>query len=186
MYLSIWRAKGLAALRIVFGLIWAIDAWFKWQPAFIDKLTTYLTGRLPGQPPQIQAWIHFWHGVVGVDPRLFGYLTAIGETAIALSLILGAFMGLSTLVGVVLTLSIWSTAEGFGGPYVAGSTDIGTAIIYTLVFIGLYLAQAGLVWGLDCLLTPALGRWGWLASGPFSRRTAVPRATEQRATAGSR
>jgi thiosulfate dehydrogenase (quinone) large subunit len=169
-----WRLKGIALLRILFGIVWGIDAWFKWQPAFLDNLTGYITGALPGQSPQVQAWIHFWHHVVGVDPRLFGYLTAIGETALAIGLVLGAFMGLSTVLGIVLTAGIWSTAEGFGGPYVAGSTDIGAAIMYVFVFVGLYLAQAGLTWGLDRRLTPALGRWGFLASGSIprpSRRT---------------
>lgn len=169
MVLSPWRAKGIAILRIVFGIVWAVDAWFKWQPSFIDNLTSYLTGALPGQSPQIRAWIHFWHDIVGIEPRLFGYLTAIGETALAVALILGAFMGLSTFLGIVLSIGIWTTAEGFGGPYAAGSTDIGAAIIYVLVFVGLYLAQAGLTWGLDRRLTPALGRWSWLASGPFHR-----------------
>jgi nitrite reductase (NO-forming) len=32
---------------------------------------------------------------------------------------------------------IWSTAEGFGGPYTSGASDIGTAIIYAIVFAGL-------------------------------------------------
>jgi thiosulfate dehydrogenase (quinone) large subunit len=168
--LSPWRMKGIALLRIAFGVIWGVDAWFKWQPAFLDNLTSYITGALDGQPPQIRAWIHFWHHVIGVDPRLFGYLTAIGETVLAVALILGAFMGLSTLLGIVLSVGVWTTAEGFGGPYVAGSTDIGAAIMYALVFVGLYLAQAGLVWGLDRRLTPALGPWSWLASGPIHVR----------------
>ncbi len=37
---------------------------------------------------------------------------------------------------------IWSTAEGFGGPYTAGSTDIGAAIIYVLVFLALWFGHA--------------------------------------------
>jgi thiosulfate dehydrogenase (quinone) large subunit len=176
MVLSPWRAKGIAILRIVFGIVWAVDAWFKWQPSFIDNLTSYLTGALPGQSPQIRAWIHFWHHVVGIDPKLFGYLTAIGESFLAVALILGVFMGLSTVLGVVLSVGIWTTAEGFGGPYAAGSTDIGAAIMYALVFAGLYLAQAGLIWGLDRRLTPALGRWGWLASGTFHFRSRTPNA----------
>ena len=32
---------------------------------------------------------------------------------------------------------IWATAEGFGGPYTAGASDIGTAVIYAVVFMGL-------------------------------------------------
>lgn len=33
--LSSWRFRGIGVLRILFGLIWAVDAWFKWQPDFI-------------------------------------------------------------------------------------------------------------------------------------------------------
>ncbi len=33
--LAAWRMKGIGILRIVFGLVWAVDAWFKWQPDFI-------------------------------------------------------------------------------------------------------------------------------------------------------
>ncbi len=32
-----WRLQGIGVLRIVFGLVWAIDAWFKWQPDFINN-----------------------------------------------------------------------------------------------------------------------------------------------------
>ena len=74
---------------------------------------------------------------------------AVAETAIALALILGVFMNLTSVLGVLLTVVIWSTAEGFGGPYQAGSTDIGAAVIYALVFAGLFLSSAGLYFGLD-------------------------------------
>jgi nitrite reductase (NO-forming) len=67
----------------------------------------------------------------------------------------------------LLSLVIWTTAEGFGGPYKAGSTDIGAAIIYVIVFVGLFLSRAGLAHGVDRWLTPRLGRWGWIASGPI-------------------
>ena len=81
--LSSWRYRGIGVLRMVFGVVWAVDAWFKWQP---------------------------------------------------------------------------------------GSTDIGAAIIYVLVFAALFLANAGLTMGVDRWLTPALGRWGVLASGPLPQR----------------
>jgi thiosulfate dehydrogenase [quinone] large subunit len=71
-----------------------------------------------------------------------------------------------------MALVIWSTAEGFGGPYAAGSTDIGAAIIYVLVFVALFLTNAGLIMGLDRRLTPAIGSWGILASGPLIRKGA--------------
>jgi len=39
----------------------------------------------------------------------------------------------------VFSLLIWGTAEGFGGPYTSGASDIGTAIIYAVVFAGLLM-----------------------------------------------
>ncbi len=163
--LASWRFKGMGILRIVFGLVWAIDAWFKWQPDFINNFSSYLTGTLDGQPTWVQAWINFWINIVKVDPHVFAHLVAIGETAIAITLIVGAFSNLTYIVGVLLSIVIWTSAEGFGGPYVAGSTDIGAAIIYVLVFAGLFLANAGLYYGVDRYLTPLLGRLGFLASG---------------------
>ncbi len=157
--------KALGVLRILFGLVWAVDAWFKWQPDFTNKFTDYLTGALEGQPAAVQAWIGLWINVVKVDPRIFAYVVALGETAIALGLILGLLSNLTNIGGLLLSVVIWSTAEGFGGPYQPGSTDIGSAIIYALVFAILLFANAGLYWGVDRRLTPALGRWGFLASG---------------------
>ncbi len=180
--LASWRFKGFGILRIVFGLVWAIDAWFKWQPDFINNFSSYLTGTLDGQPGWVQTWINFWIHIVGVDPHIFAHLVAIGETAIAIALIVGAFSNLTYIVGVLLSIVIWTSAEGFGGPYVAGSTDIGAAIIYVLVFAGLFLANAGLYYGVDRYVTPWLGRLGFLASGS-SKTGARQGAVTQRAGA---
>src|SRR6266487_322528 len=163
--LSSWRFKGMGILRIVFGLVWAVDAWFKWRPDFIHNFESYLQGTLDGQPAAVQSWITFWIHVVNVNPHVFAYLVAIGETAVAIGLIFGLFSNLTNISGLLLSVVIWATAEGFGGPYVAGSTDIGAAIIYVLVFAGLFLANAGLYYGVDRYLTPLLGRLGFLASG---------------------
>ncbi len=149
-----WRGKGIGVLRIVFGMVWAIDAWFKWQP-------------LDGQPAPAHAWINFWIHVVQVNPHLFAQLSALGETAVAIGLIFGIFSNITMISGFFLSLMIWSTAEGFGGPYMPGSTDIGTAIIYAIAFVGLFLASSGLYLGIDRWLTPRLGRLSFLASGPI-------------------
>jgi len=167
--LAQWRLNGIGLLRILFGIVWGVDAWFKWQPDFVNNFTTYLSGAQAGQPWPIHHWIVFWTNTVGVDPTVFAYATAVGETAIAIALIVGAFTNLTSVVGVLLSLIIWSTAEGFGGPYHPGSTDIGAAIIYPLVFAGLFLSSAGRYYGVDSKLTPALGRFGYLASGWFKR-----------------
>ena len=174
--LSSRRLKGMGILRMVFGLVMAIDAWFKWQPGFINHFTSYLTGSLDGQSAAIQAWIHLWIRVVQVNPHLFAYLVAAGETAVAIGLIFGLLSNLTDLVGMLLSFFIWTTAEGFGGPYQAGSTDIGAAIIYALVFVGLFLAHAGLHYGVDRHLASLLGRFSFLASG---RPTEQESATSQ-------
>jgi nitrite reductase (NO-forming) len=165
--LASWRVKGLGILRIVFGLVWAVDAGFKWQPDFVHTFVNYLSGALEGQPAAVQAWIHFWIDIVKVNPHFFAYLVAIGETAVAIGLIFGLLSNLTCIVGMLLEAVVWTTAEGFGGPYVAGSVDIGAAIIYVLVFASLFLTNAGLYYGVDRYLTPFLGRLGFLAAGSF-------------------
>jgi thiosulfate dehydrogenase [quinone] large subunit len=118
----------------------------------------------------VKTWIALWIDIIKVNPHVFAFIVAASETALAAALILGVFSNLADLGGALLTLVIWSTAEGFGGPYKAGSTDIGTAMIYLFVFVALSLAQSGLYLGLDRRLTPMLGRWGWLASGPLKNK----------------
>ena len=163
-----WRLKGIGLLRILFGVVWGIDAWFKWQPGFIQGFTDYLAGAQQGQPWPVHHWIGFWINSVGIDPTVFAYAVAAGETAIAIALIVGAFTNLTAISGSLLAVAIWSTAEGFGGPYKTGSTDIGAAIIYVLVFGGLFLTSAGLYYGVDGWLTRKLGRLGFLAAGGFA------------------
>ena len=163
-----WQKKGIAALRILFGLIWAVNAGFKWHPAFQRNIVGTVTGAKDGQPGPIQTWIAFWGHIVAGNPMLFAHLLATTETAIAVFLILGLLGNLTDVVGILLTLGIWSTAEGFGGPYKPGeSTDIGVAIIYAVVFAILFMVSASRYYGLDQWFTPRLGRLGFLASTTF-------------------
>jgi hypothetical protein len=48
-WLAEWRLKGIGPLRITFGVVWAIDAWFKWQPGFINDFADYQTTK-PSPP----------------------------------------------------------------------------------------------------------------------------------------
>jgi len=160
-----WREIGFGCLRIVFGVVWSFDAWFKWSPAFINNFAAYVVQAAQGQPRMERAWIDFWIYVIKVDPHAFAYVVATAETLIALSLLIGLLSNLTYFAGLALSIVIWSTAEGFGGPYIRGSTDIGAAVIYALVFIALFLAQAGKYVGLDGLIAHRLGRLRALASG---------------------
>ncbi len=156
--------KSFAILRIIFGGVWLVDAWFKWSPSFINNLTDYLTQGAQGQPALVQAWINLWVRGVSVDPHLFAIIVAISETAIATGLLFGLFTEIAILGGIAMTLVIWSTAEGFGGPYVAGSTDIGAAVIYAIVFVALWLGRCWRYYSLDSILRkkiPLLHWWRW-------------------------
>lgn len=172
--LASWKLNAFGALRIVFGVIWGIDAWFKWQPDFINTFATYLMGAQEDQPTWVHHWIGFWLNVVHVDPTVFAYMVAVGETAIAIALLLGVFTNVTVVAGSLLSLMIWSTAEGFGGPYTSGATDVGSAVIYPLVFVGLFLVSAGMYLGFDRKLTAALGPLGFLASGRIRSRASGP------------
>lgn len=161
--LPVWHIRALGILRIVFGLVWAVDAGFKWVPSFVDNFSSYLSS--DGQPRVVGAWINFWTDTINVDPHVFAHLVAIGETAVAIGLIFGLFSNSTYVLGTLLSVVIWSTAEGFGGPYSAGSTDIGAAIIYVFVFAALFLTGAGRYLGIDGRIGTRLGRFAVLASG---------------------
>lgn len=129
------------ALRIAFGVIWAVDAALKWTPGFRAGYLGDLTGAAKGQPGWLQPWFHFWISLQH-PTTLFVYLVAVVETLIAAALILGFARKLTYISAAVFSFLIWSTAEGFGGPYTAGSADVGTSIIYVVVFLGLLALSA--------------------------------------------
>ncbi len=146
------KGKGFGILRIVFGFVWLIDAYFKWSPDFISKFVSYLETGAQNQPPLVAVWINFWVNIVNVNPHFFAIVVAAAETAIALSLISGILSKYAMYGGIAMAFVIWSTAEGFGGPYAAGSTDIGAAIIYILVFIALLLGESWKAYDAEHLL----------------------------------
>lgn len=89
--LSLWRLKGIRVLRILFGLVWAVDAWYKLQLDFIDKFTNYVTGTLVAQSHVVKAWINFWIEFIEIDPRNFAHFVAVAEIEIAIGLISAYF-----------------------------------------------------------------------------------------------
>ena len=165
-----WRERGVGIARIIFGLVYVVAATLKWQPQFQNTFVQQISAVSDGQPAPIQAWISFWTHLVSINPLLFARIEATTETTIAVFLIFGIFSNLTSIVGIFLSLGIWSTAEGFGGPYIPGhSTDIGTAFPYAILFAVLLFLSAGRYYGVDQWLTSKLGRLGFLASGSFRR-----------------
>ena len=138
-------AIGVALIRITFGAIWAVDAALKWQPAFRANFGRIVGGVGNGQPSFLSWWFRLWQLVVTGDRApVFALLTATTETYLACALIAGFARRITYTIGFAYGLFVWSVAEGFGGPYVPGtSTDVGAAIIYSLVFLALLLMDAG-------------------------------------------
>ena len=78
----------LLVLRIGFGVVWALDAYLKWKPAFIDQYGDDASAA-KGRPDLLRPWFHFWRHVVAQSPHGFAYATAVVETLIAAGLVLG-------------------------------------------------------------------------------------------------
>lgn len=124
-------------VRVIFGVVWAIDAAFKWQPAFFSTFVSDVKSAAVGQPEILKSWILFWASVISINAVLFAGSVAVIETLLAIALIFGIWQKITYILGAIFSLVIWSTAESFGGPYTSNSTDIGTSIIYALVFFSL-------------------------------------------------
>src|SRR5947208_15777005 len=154
-----WRERGVGFMRIIFGLVYVVAATLKWQPPFQNTFVQQISAVSDGQPAPIQSWISFWTHLVSINPLLFARIEATTETAIAVFLIFGIFSNLTYIVGIFLSLGIWSTAEGFGGPYIPGhNTDIGTAFPYAILFAVLLFLSAGGYYGVDLCLNSDQGR----------------------------
>jgi nitrite reductase (NO-forming) len=126
-------------LRITFGVIWLIDATLKWLPGFRFSYMSVIMAEAQGQPGWLRPWFDFWIRFQHPDAMFLAYLAAVIETLIAVALIVGFARKLTYISAIVFSLLIWGTAEGFGGPYTSGASDIGTAVIYAVVFAGLLM-----------------------------------------------
>ncbi|MDE2462405.1 MAG: hypothetical protein KGO02_01630 [Alphaproteobacteria bacterium] len=131
--------------RLAFALLWLFDAALKWLPAFLFHFTSQITGVISGQPHPVAIWLGFVAAVIGViGPVTVAVLVAIAETVIALSLLTGRGLKVVLPLGILYSLSVWATAEAFGGPYTAAGTGVrgnvlGNVIIYLLPFLFLWV-----------------------------------------------
>jgi uncharacterized membrane protein YphA (DoxX/SURF4 family) len=160
-------AKHSAILRIAFGLMWAINAAFKWQSAFRNGFLDQIKGAADGQPGWLHGWFNFWVQLFSHNPHAFALLVTIVESLIALALIFGIARRTTYLAAAIFSLFIWAIPEGFGGPYSATSTDIGTGIVYAVVFLSLYgldRLAATAKWSFDNYLVKRFKWWSFLAN----------------------
>ena len=79
----------MSALRIAFGVVWAVDAALKWLPGFKDGYKATVEGIAAGQPDGLRWWFDFWAALMGSHATFFWALVAVIETLIALALLSG-------------------------------------------------------------------------------------------------
>jgi nitrite reductase (NO-forming) len=129
-----WRGT---VVRLAFGLVFALDAVMKWLPGYRHTFISQLQQTAQGQPAFLHGWFHFWISVNEQSPMLFADLTGLAETTLAIVLLFGVARRAGYLIGAGYMLMVWAIGEGFGGPYVSGSTDVGAGIVYVILFAGL-------------------------------------------------
>jgi uncharacterized membrane protein YphA (DoxX/SURF4 family) len=163
-------SKRIAYVRILFGLVWLIDAIFKFEPAFWHHhaLISYIKAVDTGMPSWLNPWFHTWFRIIGAQPTFYAFLILILETLFALSLIFGVARRLIYGIGIPFSFLIWSVGENFGGPYTAGSTDIGAGFIYVVVFLLLYAVDGATKssWSLDPWIEKHISWWSKIANPP--------------------
>jgi len=137
----VWISAAAAAVRAAFGLIWAINAYLTWRPEFASHYVGYLQNAAAGQPQWLLPWFNMWISLVTPAAPFFIWATRIIETLIAIGLLFGLARKWTFIVGGLFSLLIWSTAEGFGGPYATGASNLGPALVYVLLFAALLVFQ---------------------------------------------
>jgi thiosulfate dehydrogenase (quinone) large subunit len=158
--------RGAAVVRILFGVLWAFDASFKWLPGFRggQTLPDELSRAAKVHTPAIHEWLELWNTVALANPGLFATVMAVLESLAALALIFGVLSNVAFIGTAVLSFGIWSGAEGFHLPFHAGMTDLGPSAGYVFASLALFFAAAGSTWSVDTWLRPRLGRFAWLAA----------------------
>jgi hypothetical protein len=132
---------GYSLGRWLFGLLWAFDAFWKWQPYFLEHGGDNLVQAQQGQPPWIVNYIQLFIDMIQMTgPLAFGLFVAVIETLIVLSLLFKKGLHYMLPIGFIYSFVLWTTAEGWGGPYGPGFTGnrgdiLGTAIIYCFIFL---------------------------------------------------
>lgn len=176
---SLRRLRAGAAVRIAFGVVWAIDAVFKWLPGFIhgQTLSDELGAASDVRTPVVHQWILLWHAIGTSHPQAFAVSVAVVESLIAICLLLGAFSNAVFIGSALYSLGIWSAAEAFGLPWNApGITDLGPSVAYIAASLVLFVAAAGATWSVDGWLRPRLGKLAWLASPTVAELAGQPAA----------
>ena len=153
-------------MEIIFGGIWVVDASFLLQKNFVTIFTNLILTAGENQPAFLAGWFNFWSSIILPNAYTFMYMIAFFEFILAISLILGLGRKIGYAGGFVLSILLWAIPEGFGGPYNSNITEIGTGIIYAVVFV--FLAITSSIHGknkytADYYIEKKVDKWKYIA-----------------------
>jgi uncharacterized membrane protein YphA (DoxX/SURF4 family) len=154
------------AVRALFGVAWLLDGAWKFQPGMADIFVSMTNQSISMHPAILQPWASFWAGQVAANPNLFVLLIGALELVLGLALIFGFMRKITYTGGILLSLLVWDIAEGLGGVFMAGVTDVGAGIVYVYVFLLLIIIEATYGtsrYSLDYYIEKRFGWWKKLA-----------------------
>lgn len=138
--MGFWFAKGVItklALTLVGGFLPLPTASARWQAVMPKLLHGYAASTPIG-------WYHdFVLGVVLPHAGLFAQLTAFGEAAVGLGLLLGLLTPIAAGIGLLLVLNYGLATLG------AGPTNPGFHLMLLTGLLAVLGSGGGRVWGLD-------------------------------------
>jgi len=136
-----WSDKIPFVTRLILGLVFIADSMLKLIPdsAYLIK-ENVLTGAY-GAWSFVYPWVAFWANFTANNINFFVTFAIVVEFLIGLFLILGLFKKFLYIAGAAYSIAIWLTISQFGGPYIAGTLDIGATPFYFLLFLLLIFTE---------------------------------------------
>ena len=114
------------------------DGLLRFLPGTYSQLSYWLVVMVEdGQPPWLMGWLSAWASFIAGNPVFWWYGFGLMELAIGFCLFTGFLRRPVYLLGLALSIFLWTVPQGFGGPYGPGSTDMGTGILYATIFLAL-------------------------------------------------
>jgi hypothetical protein len=147
------RCQRIAAARIAISFVWSVGAWYQWQRALAGGFNGRVAGADTRWPHVVMPSAGLWMKIVATHTHLLAVGFALGETAVAVGLVVGVFAKSRCVAGGFLAAAILSTVVSFGFQ-VAGSGVIDAsdrlslfvvlwAVVESVAWLGRLVARVG-------------------------------------------
>ncbi|MCL4372732.1 DoxX family membrane protein [Candidatus Parvarchaeota archaeon] len=130
-----WSDKIPFVTRLILGLIFIADSMLKLIPDSAYLIKENVLSGAYGAWSFVYPWVAFWANFTANNINFLVAFAIVVEFLIGLFLILGLFKKFLYITGAVYSIVIWLTISQFGGPYIAGTLNIGATPFYFLLFL---------------------------------------------------